>query len=121
MAAAKGNNYASEWTVENALPRFKDALKYAEENENCLCLQDAIKETLIPISTFKYLVENQKVLALIKEDIMAAIIRRINRNALNGTFKETSSIFRMKQLGERDEQTVHNVNTQNEPIIIKWK
>jgi hypothetical protein len=48
MAAEKGNKYAQEWTLENALPRFEDALKYAKESDECLCLQDAIAQNGIP-------------------------------------------------------------------------
>lgn len=103
MAAEKGNKYAQEWTFENALPRFEDALKFAKENDDCLCLQDAILQTGIPVSTFKYLVENQKVLASIKEEIHAVIISRINKGALRDTLTSTPAIWRMKQLGEKDQ------------------
>lgn len=103
MAAQKGNKYASEWTLENALPRFEDALKFTlDDAKNCLCLQEAIMYSGIPSSTFYYLADNHKVLETIKKQMNDAIIIRVNRGAITGQYKETASIFRMKQLGERD-------------------
>jgi hypothetical protein len=120
MAAEKGNQYAREWTIENALPRFEDALQFAEENETCLCLQDAIYHSGIAYSTFDQLAVDQQVLGIIKKNIKAAIIRRINRNALDKMTAAPSaaSIWRMKQLGEKDEQHVVNSGSTTQKIIV---
>lgn len=120
MAAEKGNKYAQEWTLENALPRFEDALKYAEENEECLCLQDAIFQSGIPSRTFYQLSKDQIVLQTIKEDIAEAIIRRVNRDALNKFTASPASpaIWRMKQLGERDEQHINTTGNLNQNIVV---
>ena len=118
MAAPKGNKYTQEWTLENAQPRFEDALKYAMENDECLCLQDAIFQTGIPVSTFKYLVANQKVLASIKEEIMSAIIIRVNKRAIKNEAPAAAAIWRMKQLGEIDEQHVNQTGNTQPPINI---
>jgi hypothetical protein len=106
MAARKGNQYAREWTIENSLPRFHDALKYAEESNDCLCLQDAIFQTGIPYCQFYQLAKDQQVLNSIKEDIQNAITKRINKNALKGDFSAAAAIWRMKQLGEKDQQFI---------------
>lgn len=119
MAFEKGNKHAQEWTLENAEPRFKDALKFAEESDECLCLQDAIFETGIPYSTFYYLADNQPVLEAIKKDIQQAIIKRINRNALWDNFEASPAIWRMKQLGEKDQQYIdQNVTGSTKSEIV---
>lgn len=122
MPFQKGNKLAQEWNLENALPRFEDALEYAETNDKCLCLQDAIYYSGIPYSTFDYLAESQDVLGIIKNNIKSAIIRRINKNALDKNLPAPSaaSIWRMKQLGERDEQTI-NTNPGKQEIIVSSK
>lgn len=104
MASGIGNKYAQQWTEENALPRFEDALKYATEDDDCLCMQDAVAQTGIPITTFYYLVENHKVLKSIKDDIAAQIVRRVNKGAIRDQMAASPAIWRMKQLGERDQQ-----------------
>ena len=57
----------------------------------------------------------------IKRDINDSIIRRINKGALKTTFNTTASIWRMKQLGEKDEQktdiTTNGKDVNNTPIV----
>jgi hypothetical protein len=119
MAFEAGNKYAQEWNVENALPRFEDALKYAEDDDECLCLQDAIYQSGIPCSTFYYLSENHTVLETIKQDIHSAVIRRVNRLALarKEAVSPAAAIWRMKQLGEKDQQYIDQHTETNEPKI----
>lgn len=111
MASEIGNRYAQQWTEENALPRFEDALKYATEDDDCLCMQDAVAQTGIPITTFYYLVENHKVLKSIKDDIAAQIVRRVNKGAIRDQMAASPAIWRMKQLGERDQQYLEQSGT----------
>lgn len=119
MAAPIGNKYTQEWTLENALPRFEDALIFAENDDECLCLQDAIFQTGIPGRTFYYLCANQEVLQTIKNDIMDQIVRRVNRLALKDLAPAAPAIWRMKQLGEKDEQHVNsNVTSKNEITVM---
>jgi len=119
MPAPQGNKYAQEWNLENALPRFEDALKYATDDPDCLCLQDAIFETGIPSRTFYYLCANQEVLQTIKEDIMDHIVSRVNRLAIKDQAPAAPAIWRMKQLGEKDEQHVNsNITAKNEITVI---
>jgi hypothetical protein len=121
MAAPKGNKYMQEWTLENALPRFEDALKYAIENDDCLCLQDAIAQTGIPYATFYYLAGNHKVLNSLKQNIHNEVIRRINKNALKNKFAAAPAIWRMKQLGERDEQHITTFENVKQEVIVSDK
>lgn len=116
-----GNKYAQEWTLENALPRFEDALKYASEDDECLCLQDAIARSGIPYSTFDYLAVNQCVLGIIKESIKAEIIRRVNRLAIRDIAPASPAIWRMKQLGEREEQFINNSGSTKTEIVVNSK
>lgn len=116
-----GNKYAQQWTLENATPRFDDALKYATENEDCLCMQDAVYQTGIPSVTFYYLVENHTVLKLLKQEILNQIVIRINRLAIRNSAPAAAAIWRMKQLGERDEQHVQQTNNTTHNITAATK
>ena len=118
MTFTIGNKYSQEWTLENAQPRFEDALKFATEDETCLCMQDAIVHTGIPNRTFYYLVNNEPVLHTIKEDIQDQIVRRVNRKALDSTYAAAPAIWRMKQLGERDEQHINTTGSTETKIIV---
>jgi hypothetical protein len=121
MAFEIGNKYAQEWTLENALPRFEDALKYAAENDECLCLQDAKFISAIPSRTFDYLVDNHDVLRLIKQDIMDHIVARVNKLAIKDLAPASPAIWRMKQLGERDEQHINQTGTMKQEITVTDK
>lgn len=114
MAAEKGNQYAREWTLENALPRFEDALEYATNNDECLCFQDAIFQSGIPSRTFYHLADNHEVLQTIKQSIADRIISRINRKSLQNIYVAAPAIWRMKQLGEKDQQYLESNTTIND-------
>jgi hypothetical protein len=118
MAFEIGNKYAQEWTLENATPRFDDAIEYAETNDECLCLQDAIHYSAIPYTTFYYLSDNHDVLNAKKKQIMEAVIRRINRLAIKDIAPASAAIWRMKQLGERDEQHINQTGTMKQEITV---
>lgn len=118
MAFDLRNKYAQQWTIENAQPRFEDALEYAANNEDCLSLQDAKFQSGIPSRTFDYLVNNHDVLRLIKQDIMDHIISRVNRLAIKDQAPASPAIWRMKQLGERDEQHISNTNNSKHEIVV---
>jgi len=118
MAFEKGNHNAQEWTLENAQPRFEDALEFAESDTTCLCLQDAIHFSGIPYTTFYYLSNNHDVLNSIKQNIMNAVTRRINRLAITDQAPAAPAIWRMKQLGEKDETTVTTKGSVTNKIIV---
>ena len=117
MAAPSGNVYSQVWTLENALPRFIDALEFSK-TDDCLCLQDAIIHSGIPSRTFYYLAENHEDLQTIKEDIHVQIISRINKGALKDNFVASPAIWRMKQLGEKDEQHINQTGTTKQEITV---
>ena len=104
MAAPKGNQYTRKWEIEELTELFLKGLEFAETNKKCYCLADAIYHTEIPYSTYDYYAEKEHVLGLIKKDTMICITRRINKGALEGDYNPASSIWRMKQLGEKDQQ-----------------
>lgn len=110
MPAQKGNKYAQKYTLDEAMELFIIGLEYAESNDSCLSLADAIKQTTIPYSTYDYLADKHEVLGYIKNDTKTEVTRRINKHALKGEFNATSSIWRMKQLGEKDKTEVQNTN-----------
>lgn len=120
MAAEANNKYSQIWTLENAMPRFIDSLEFAEQSEDCLCLQDAIHQTGIPYTTYYQLSRNHKDLHAIKQDTMNEIIRRINKGGLLNKMNPASAIWRMKQLGEKDESTVNqSINPISHNIEVK--
>lgn len=115
MPAHKGNKYAQKWELEELEVLFINALEYAEGNKDCLSLADAINHIDIPYSTYDYQAEKYDVLGRIKKDTMTAITRRINKKALQGDFQPTASIWRMKQLGEKDRSEVMQTNVNVTP------
>ena len=102
MGAPKGNKYNQKYSEEEAKEIFLKALEYANSNDDCLCVQDAIFHVDMPCSTFHWLSNNYKELEDIKKNINDAVIRRINRGSLKGNYNVTAGIWRMKQLGEKD-------------------
>ena len=97
-----GNRYSKIWEHDEVFPLFVKALEFAETDDSCLCIQDAIRYIGIPHSTFYYLCKNNSDLDNIKDDINNAVICRINKGALKGDYNPTAGIWRMKQLGEKD-------------------
>ena len=114
MGAPKGNKYTQKYNEDEAIEVFLSMLEYSKTDE-CLCIQDAVLNAEMPISTFYNLIEKHKVLEDIKRDIDAAIISKVNRGGLKGDFNPTSAIWRMKQLGEKDKTEVHNKNEDLSP------
>jgi hypothetical protein len=114
MAAAKNNRYNQVYNLEQATELFLNMLEYAK-TDDCLCIQDAVLNENLPISTFYSLIKQHKDLEDIKKDIDAAIISKVNKGGLTGDFNPTASIWRMKQLGERDERDINsNIKDQRE-------
>lgn len=114
MSAEKGNKYAQMYTEEEALSMFEQMFEYSK-TDNCLCVQDAFLHVGMPSSTFYYLISVRKELEDIKKDIDASVISKINRGGLKGDFNPTASIWRMKQLGERDKTEVTQTNIDATP------
>ena len=107
----KGNRDAEKWSIEDAEEIFLIALGFANDNDECLCVEDAIHHTKIPYSTFYNLAKKHSVLEDIKKDINKAVLRRINKGGLLAEFNPAMSIWRLKQLGEHDKQIIEQSNT----------
>ena len=110
MAAEKGNDYAKKYELEDLIYHFEKGLMYAQENDDCLCLQDAVFNRGLPYSSYFYFAGLHKELDSIKEETKAVILIRINKKTLEGTYVAAPGIFRMKQLGEKDTQHVKSEN-----------
>ena len=107
----KGNRDAEKWSLEDAEELFLKALDFANDSDECLCVEDAIHHTKIPYTTFYDLAKKHSVLNSIKTDIKRSVLRRINKGGLLAEFNPAMSIWRLKQLGEHDKQIIEQNNT----------
>jgi hypothetical protein len=113
MAAEKGNRYAERHSVKEWLNIFEKVYDKSLTGKY-LRLAEAFMDFDIRPSTYKFLVNQHKELASIKEDIKEAIANRINKKGLNGDFNPAMSIWRLKQLGEQDKQVIEQNTTTTE-------
>ena len=114
MAAPTGNKYNEKYTLEGELPIFEDMLEKAKEGKY-LSIQEAVMYSPYGRSSFYHLCDRFKELDSVKEDINDTIIANVNRKALEGEYNPTASIWRMKQLGERDKTEVTSTVTNLTP------
>jgi len=116
-----GNQYFKKWGDDELTDAFLDVLHYAETVKDCIHLVTAIKG-FIPPSTYHLYASKNSALERIKKDTMAIIAERVGTGAMRGEYKETSSIWRMKQLGEKDEKyqdiTTQGDKVNNAPSIV---
>lgn len=121
MAGIKGNKkHANKTSYPNqknnkkhpnvVYRKFSQMIKNTYDDENILCWQDACMSINWRDSKVNYWCGIIPVFATLKNDIQNIIISRINKNALNNDFNATASIWRMKQLGEKDKQEIENKN-----------
>lgn len=122
MAGKKGNKaHANKTSYPNqknrtkhpgvVLRKFSEIIKNAKQSEDILCFQDACLSIGWRSSKVEYWTKKIPVFENLKKDIQDIIISRINKNALNNKFNATASIWRMKQLGEKDKQEIESRNT----------
>ena len=123
--APEGNTNAQKFTLQEWIEKFEQVYDNSKKGKYD-SLQKAWIDNDIRPTTVKYLVNRHIELSNIKEDINNAIISNINTKALKGDFNSTASIWRMKQLGERDSSHVDHtsggekINTENKvEVIIK--
>jgi len=120
MAAEKGNRYAQRHSVEEWVNIFEKVYEKALKGKY-LRLAEAFMDFDIRPSTYKFLVNQHKELASIKEDIKEAIANKINKKGLDGEFNPAMSIWRLKQLGEVDQSktdiTSNGKDVNTTPII----
>lgn len=110
-----GNKAAEKYTKQEAEKIIIDIINNSIDNNDILCLQDAYLKSNILHSTFYYLLGKFPELNKYKKDIQNIIISRINNKALKSEFNPASSIWRMKQLGEKD-KTETDITTKGESI-----
>jgi hypothetical protein len=120
MAAAEGNRYAEKHSIEEWEKIFETIYQEAKQGK-FLSLQQAFIESDVRPSTERWLCSKYKVLATIKKDIADAIANEINKGGLKSKFNPAMSIWRLKQLGEKDEQktdiTTNGKDVNNTPIV----
>jgi len=109
-----GDKAAEKWTEESTLELLVQMRNNSATDDKILCLQDAIHSVGLYGSGLDYLLEKFPIFVNIKKDIQDIIIARVNKRALQNDFNPASSIWRMKQLGEKDATEVsQNVRTIN--------
>jgi hypothetical protein len=100
----KGNKAAEKWTIEEARNALEEAFLNAFKSNDVLCVQDAFFSIDMRPTTAHYLINKFPELEDIKKDINDVVICRVNKGALEGDYNPTAGIWRMKQLGEKDQQ-----------------
>ena len=84
--------------------KFNQMKQNAINDPSILCFQAACLSIGWRSSKVDYWVNKLPIFEKIKKDIQEIITIRINNGALTGQYKETSSIWRMKMLGESEVQ-----------------
>jgi hypothetical protein len=106
------------WDEVTSKKTFEKILVNAENDDNILCLHDAIRSVGLWTSSFYYILTKFPKLEDFKKDIQQTIISRINKKALNNSFNSTASIWRMKMLGECEVIKTENKNRNTDIDII---
>lgn len=99
----KGHTQSLKYTEEEAVEKFEEVLVQAKKKD-CLSIQEAIINSSLPYSSFYYLLDKFPNLESIKKEIEIHVLARINKGSLTGEYNPTAGIWRMKQLGEKDEK-----------------
>jgi hypothetical protein len=89
--------------------KFAAMIKNAKKDDEILCFQDACISIDWRSSKVEYWCNKIPVFKNLKKDVQDIIISRVNKKALKGDFNATASIWRMKQLGEK-EKVEQNIN-----------
>lgn len=117
----KNNKAAEKWDVAECKLSFERIVDLAIETKVWLSMQSIVLYNgIIPYSTFYYLLEKFPVLDSYKRQLNDIIIERINNGALLGDFVPAPSIWRMKQLGEKDKQEIDNNHNFKKPPKIEF-
>lgn len=118
MPFQKGNKLASK-SPAIVLRKLKEMYSNSLNDSNILSFQDACFSVGWRPSKIAYWTKKLHVFELFKGDIQDAIISRINKGALKTDFNATASIWRMKQLGEKDQQYQNVDANVKETIIVE--
>lgn len=120
----KIGNKAAKKNPRIIIRKMLEMLEKANSDNTILCFQDACYAANVRNTKIDYWAEKNAVFGKLKKEIQNSIIRRINSNALKGEraggYAGTASIWRMKQLGEKDQlantDTKVNLTVNNSPI-----
>ena len=102
----KQGNKAAVKSPKIVIRKFKQMYENCKTDKNILCFEDACNSIGARGSKVDYWVNKLHVFETSTKDIQNTITSRINKGALTGEFNPTASIWRMKQLGERDSQNI---------------
>jgi len=114
----KAGNKAAVKSPKIVIRKFKEMYENAKKDNTILCFQDACMSIEWRSSKVDYWVNKLPVFENIKKDIQNIITSRINKAALEGDYNPATSIWRMKQLGERDTQYQEVNSTVKQTNII---
>jgi len=117
----KKGNQAAKKSPRVVIKKFNQMLDNAKNDENILCWQDAVKSIGWRHSKVDYWINKLPVFGNLKKDIQQEIISRVNKKALINKFNSTASIWRMKQLGEKETQYQNLDHTTKGESINKIK
>jgi len=110
----KGNKAAQAMSDEAMENMFHEMIEYAMDDANeALALQDVYLKFNMGKSTFCYRCSKNENLAELKESICDAITARVNRGAMKGEYVPSPSIWRLKQLGEKDSSSINHNHSGN--------
>lgn len=99
-----GDKAAEKWTLEDATKSMEKVLTSAKAGARSI--QEAILDAGLYSSGFYYLLEKFPILESYKKDVNDIIVNTINKGGLDGDYNPAMSIWRMKQLGEKDKQEI---------------
>lgn len=117
MPFQKGNTLAKK-SPKVVIRKLQEMYDNALHNETVLSFQDACFSVGWRPSKIAYWTSTYHVFELFKKDIQDAIIARVNKKALTNEFNATASIWRQKQLGERDEQHINTTGSTKTEITV---
>lgn len=117
MAGIKGNKkHANKTSFPNqktyvgrpriVMAKFREIYNNAIERQTILSWTDACMSVKWRVGKCDYWARKIPILDSFKKEIMAVIGARVNTGTLMGDFQSTPGIYRMKQLGETDQQTI---------------
>jgi len=102
-----GNRNAVKYEEEDAIKIFEGIREKAIEGKYN-SMQGAILDNGFYNSGFYHLIDRFPVLESIKKDIEQIVISTVNDKAIDGKGNPAACIWRMKQLGEKDESHTNN-------------
>lgn len=111
----KGSKIAQKYDMDEVTKTFEMLVERCKDGE-FLSIQECTMHSNMNPRTFRYYCKQYPKLNELKEAMNDYIIANVNRMALSGKFNPASAIFRMKQLGEKDNNNIE-VEIKEQPIF----